>query len=87
MSWIKKELHYLKESAPQIANGFLIFLLMSSGLGCAILLRYLNLTGTIIAFLSVIIQLIALILSYFSIRKYLTEAVEKTPQTSKKKGI
>ena len=82
MSWIKKEIVYLKDSIPQIANGFLIFLLVSSGLGCAILLNFININGTVIAFVSVIVQLIALILSYFLLRKYFTE---KEPKEEKKK--
>jgi len=82
MSWIKKEIHYLKDSIPQIAYGFLIFLLVSSGLGCAILLNSININGTVIAFVSVVIQLIALIMSYFLVRKYFNE---KEPEDNKKK--
>ena len=82
MSWIKREVNYLKDSIPQIAYGFLIFLLVSSGLGFAILLNFININGTVIAFTSVIIQLIALILSYFLVRKYF---IEKEPEDSKKK--
>jgi hypothetical protein len=84
MSWIKKEIIYLKDSIPQIVNGFLISLLVSSGLGCAILLNLININGTVIAFLSIIIQVIALIMSYFLVRKYLDE---KEPKDNKKKGI
>ncbi len=85
MSWIKKELNYLKDSFSQILNGFLLFILVSSGLGCAILLNYFELNGTIIAFLSVIIQVIALILSYFLVRKYFIEKDEKHPEDIKKR--
>jgi putative flippase GtrA len=84
MSWIKKEIIYLKDSIPQIVNGFLISLLVSSGLGCAILLNLININGTVIAFLSIIIQVIALIMSYFLVRKYFDE---KEPKDNKKKGI
>ncbi|TFG03644.1 MAG: hypothetical protein EU542_01625 [Promethearchaeota archaeon] len=84
MSWIKKEIVYLKDSIPQIVNGFLISLLVSSGLGCAILLNLININGTVIAFLSIIIQVIALIMSYFLVRKYFDE---KEPKDNKKKGI
>jgi ABC-type antimicrobial peptide transport system permease subunit len=73
MSWIKKEIVYLKDSLPQLINGIVIFLLVSSGLGFALLLNLFNLNGTVIAFISVIIQIIALILSYFLVRKYFTE--------------
>jgi len=84
MSWIKKELNYLKDSLSQIINGFLLFILVSSGLGCAILLNYFEFNGTIIAFLSVIIQVIALILSYFLVRKYFTKKDEKRLENNKK---
>ena len=83
MSWIKKELNYLKDSLSQIINGFLLFILVSSGLGCAILLNYFELNGTIIAFLSVILQVIALILSYFLVRKYFKKD-EKRLEDNKK---
>jgi Gpi18-like mannosyltransferase len=82
MSWIKKEIAYLKDSFLQIINGFVIFLLVSSGLGFAILLNRFNLNGTVIAFLSVIIQIIALFLSYFLVRKYFKE--KKPEQVGKK---
>ncbi|TFG17235.1 MAG: hypothetical protein EU531_03825 [Promethearchaeota archaeon] len=82
MSWIKKEIVYLKDSIPQIANGVLIFLLVSSGLACAILLNFVNINGTVIAFLSIVVEVIALIMSYFLVRKYF---IEKEPEDNKKK--
>ena len=84
MSWIKREIIYLKDSIPQIANGVLIFLLVSSGLACAIFLNLANINGTVIAFLSIVVELIALIMSYFLVRKYFTE---KEPEDNKKKKI
>lgn len=85
MSWIKKELVYLKDSFAQMIYGFVIFLLVSSGLGFAILLNLFNLNGTVIAFISIIIQIIALFLSYFLVRKYFkekqTEQVERKAKT------
>lgn len=83
MSWIKKELAYLKDSFPQVIKGFLLFFLISSGLGLAILLNLFNLNGTVIAFISVIIQIIALILSYFLVRKYFKE---KQPEQVERKA-
>lgn len=85
MSWIKKEIIYLKDSISQIANGFLIFLLVSSGLGCAILLNFININGTVIAFVSVVVQLLSLILSYFLLRRYFIEREPEEKETRKKK--
>ncbi len=84
MSWIKKELNYIKDSIPQIAKGFLLFLLVSSGLGVAILLNYLDQNGTIIAFLSFVVELISLIASYFLVRKYFTEKEEDSKEQKKR---
>jgi hypothetical protein len=85
MSWIKKEVSYIKESLNQIINAFLLFFLTSSGLGFAILLNYLNLSGSIIAFLSVMVQLIALILSYLLFRRYFSEKEDKGSEAGKQK--
>lgn len=76
MSWLKKELNYIKESIPQIINGFLLFLLVSSGPGVAIFLNFLDQNGTIIAFLSFVIELLSLIASYFLVRKHFIDKEE-----------
>jgi len=84
MSWIKKELKYLKESFSLMIKGFLLFLLAFSGLGVAILLRYLQYNGTIIAFVGIIIEAITLILSYFIFRKYIISKEETNSPNLKK---
>jgi len=79
ISWIKKELGYLKDSFMEIVKGFFIFILASSGLGSALFLRYLGYNGTIIIFVSIIIEVISLLICYFLFKGYLKQAEEKEP--------
>ena len=81
ISWIKKELEYIKDSFLEIIKGFIIFILASAGLGCALFLRYLEYNGTIIAFFSIVIESISLILCYFLFKGYLKQQEE--PESSK----
>ncbi len=83
-TWIKKELGYIKDSFLEIIKGFILFVLAFSGLGCAIILRYLGYNGTIISFLGVATELIALILCYFMFKGYVKPKEE--PEPSKPKG-
>ena len=84
MSWIKKELRYLKDSFSLLIKGFLLFILAFSGLGLSLLLRYFQYNGTIIAFLGIITEVIALILCYFIFRKYiLSKEQSKSPNLEK----
>jgi multisubunit Na+/H+ antiporter MnhB subunit len=85
MSWFKKELNYLKESFSLLIKGFLLFLLAFSGLGIAILLRFLQFNGTIIAFIGIITETIALTLGYFIFRKYIKLEQETKSSKTKKK--
>jgi hypothetical protein len=82
-SWIKKEIVYIKDSFFEIVKALLLVILASSGLGCALFLRYLGYNGTIISFVSIIIELIALLLGYLLFRGYL-KAEEKTESTKPK---
>ena len=83
-SWIKKEIAYIKNSFSQIVLGLILVILASSGLGCAIILRYLRYNGTIITFFSIIVEFISLILCYFLLRGYLKS--EEISEVSKSKG-
>jgi hypothetical protein len=83
-SWIKKEIGYILSSLPQIIRALLLVVFASSGLACAIFLRYLGYNGTIISFASIIVEAIALVLCYFLLRGYL-KTEEKT-DTSTTKG-
>lgn len=86
-SWIKKEIGYILSSLSQIIKALLLVGFASSGLGCAIFLRYLGYNGTIITFVSIIVEFIALLLCYFLIRGYLKTAEKAEPSTSKSKKI
>jgi len=70
-SWIKKELIYIKDSFKEIVKGFIIFALVSSGLVCAIILRYLGYNGTEITFFSLAVELISLFLCYLLLKGFL----------------
>lgn len=76
-AWIKKELVYLKDSFFEIIKGIIFVILASSGLACALLLRYLGFNGTIISFFGIITEFISLLLCYFLFRGYL-KSEEKT---------
>ena len=84
-SWIKKELSYIKNSLMDIIRGFLVFILASSGLGVAILLRYLEFDGTVITFFGLIVEIISLFLCYFLLRGYLKSKEELDASKSKEK--
>ncbi len=86
MSWLKKEFGYIKDSMGQILKAFLVVLLLSSGLALAIFLRFLGMNGTIITFLSLVVECVALILCHFLLRKYIKSTEKKEPnQITKKK--
>jgi len=70
-SWIKKEIGYIIGSFFQIVRALFLVILASSGLACAIFLRYLGFNGTIISFVSVLVEIISLLLCYFILRGYL----------------
>ncbi|MFW9970488.1 MAG: hypothetical protein ACFFDF_09830 [Candidatus Odinarchaeota archaeon] len=83
-SWIKKELGYIISSFSQIIIALFVVILASSGLGCAIFLRYLGYNGTIISFVSIIVEIVSLLLCYFLLRGYLK--TEEKVETSATKG-
>lgn len=84
-SWIKKELAYIKDSFMDIIRGFIVFILASSGLGVAILLRYLEFNGPVITFFGLIVELISLFLCYFLLRGYLKSKEELEVSKPKEK--
>ena len=82
-SWIKKEFSYIKNSFMDIIRGLILFILASSGLSIAILLRYFDYNGTVITFFGLIVEFIALLLCYLLLRGYLKSKEEE--ETSKPK--
>lgn len=86
MSWLKKEFGYIKDSMGQILKAFLIVILLSSGLAIAIYLRFLGTNGTIITFISLVVECVAIILCHLLLRGYIKPSDEKkTSQITKKK--
>ncbi|MFW9949826.1 MAG: hypothetical protein ACFFKA_06860 [Candidatus Thorarchaeota archaeon] len=85
MTWIKKELGYIKDSLSQIINGLILFLLASSGLFCAIYLRFLGLNGTIISFIGIMIEILALIVAFFLLKRHVFRKEEVREDISNKK--
>ncbi|MGB5911295.1 MAG: hypothetical protein WBH31_08900 [Promethearchaeia archaeon] len=85
MSLIKKELTQLKISFSQIIKGFLLFILSSSGLAVALLLRYLRFGGTIIAFVGILVELVGMTINYFMLRKYFKKKEESKSEEDKKR--
>lgn len=78
-SWIKKELMYLKDSFFEIVKGIILVILASSGLGCALFLRYLGFNGTIITLFGIITEIISLLLCYFLFQGYLKTEEKSEP--------
>lgn len=84
MSWFKKQIQYLIDSLWQMIQGFILFSLAFSGLGCALLLRHLGYNGIVISGISIIVEGIALILCYFLFKGYLKIEEIKVPKSKKK---
>ncbi|MFX0076188.1 MAG: hypothetical protein ACFE96_12150 [Candidatus Hermodarchaeota archaeon] len=86
MSGLKTGLGYIKDSFSQIVKGFILFILATSGLAFAILLRELGFNGETIASGGLILEAISLILSYLLLRKYVTLKEEEDDKSKEKKG-
>jgi len=84
MSWFKNQIQFLIDSLWQIIQGFVLFSLAFSGLGCALLLRHLGYNGTVISGVGIIVEGIALILCYFIFKSYLKTEEVKAPEPKKK---
>ena len=87
MSWIKRELSYIKDSFSQIIKALILFLLASLGLLSALYLRFLGFNGTIISFVGIIIEIVALVLLFFLFRKHLLIKEEAKEESLKKKSL
>lgn len=77
MSFVKKEIRYIRDSISQILKAVFIFILFSSGLFVALSLRSIGTNGTIISFVSIVSEIIMLIICYFLLKKYIKPTVEK----------
>ena len=87
MSGLKTGLGYIKDSFSQILKGFILFVLATSGLGVAVLLREFEFNSSAIASTGIILEVIGLILSYLFLRKYVTlEEEEEEDKKQKGKG-
>jgi glucan phosphoethanolaminetransferase (alkaline phosphatase superfamily) len=82
-SWIKKQLGYFINSIPEIVKGFVLFILAFSGLGCALILRYYDQSGTIIMAVGISIEVLAMIAIYFIFKSYF-KSEESVKQLEKK---
>ena len=85
MSFVKKEIRYIRDSFSQILKALFIFISFSSGLFVALLLRSIGTNGTIISFVSIISEIIMLIMCYFLLRKYVKVTEEKEEIKGKSK--
>lgn len=86
MSGLKTGLGYIKDSFSQILKGFILFILVTSGLGFAILLRVLGFNGSTIVSVGITLEAICLMLSYLLLRKYVTLKEEESDKTQERKG-
>ena len=84
MSGIKTGLGYIKNSFSQLLKGFVLFLLATSGLGVAVLLREFGFNGSTIASVSIILEAVGLILSYLLLRKNIS--IKEEDEDRKPKG-
>ncbi|MFX0046909.1 MAG: hypothetical protein ACFE8G_01960 [Candidatus Hermodarchaeota archaeon] len=86
MSGLKTGLGYIKDSFSQIIKGFILFILVTSGLGFAILLRFLGFNGSTIVSVGISLEAICLILSYLLLRKYVKLKEEESSKKQERKG-
>ena len=85
LSWIKKQIGYFFNSIPEIFKAIVLSVLVISGLASAILLRYLNQSGTIIISVAISVELIAIVAIYFIFKTYLKSEEEIKVQGEKTK--
>ncbi len=85
LTWFKKELKFLVESLPEIFKGFVLFLLLFSGLGVAILIRMAGYNGAVIALGGVVVEGFSIVLCYIIFKKYLKSRDENRASEKVKK--
>ncbi|TFF98860.1 MAG: hypothetical protein EU547_00175 [Promethearchaeota archaeon] len=83
-SWIKKSLYYLRDSGKEILIGCFLVLFSISGLITASIIRYLGFNGILISLISIIVEIIAIIFSYFIFVTFFKEKEGTTEKESKK---
>ena len=83
-SWIKKQIQFLISSIWQIIQGGVLFLLVFSGYGIALLLRIRGYNGYIISLVGICVEVIALVFCYFLFKSYLKTEDLEIPQPKKK---
>lgn len=71
MSKLISSIKNIRNYTTEILGGFIIFLLISSGFGIAVLLRYLEYNGYVISIVGISIEAISLICIYFIYKKLL----------------
>jgi hypothetical protein len=76
MSKISSSIKSIKDSTSEILGGLIIFILVSSGFGVAVLLRYLDYNGYVISIVGISIEAISMIIIYFIYRKFIASEEE-----------
>jgi hypothetical protein len=66
----------IKNYTSEFLGGLIIFILVSSGFGVAVLLRYLNYNGYVISIVGISIEAISIIIIYFIYRKFIHSGEE-----------
>ena len=85
ISFIKRQIQYIKDSLPDIIRGLIFFMLAFSGLAVALIMRYLGYNGVQIATASVSVEAVGMILCYI-IFKNLLKPQEEEQSSGFKKG-
>ena len=68
-----------------LINGFLLFILIISGLAIALMLRFYNFNGNMIVLISVLVELVGIIMCYLILKNLLEE--KKTTEVISKKKV
>ena len=84
ISWIKRQIQYIKDSLPDLIRGFIFFILAFSGLACALIMRYLGFNGAQIATASIAVEVVAMILCYIIFKSFTVPPEEGQPSGIKK---
>lgn len=82
LSWISKQLGYLKNSVPEILKSVALVFMILSGVLVSILLRYFDQNGVLISILGIFVEIIALIIVSYFFRNYLKKGDSETREKS-----